>query len=154
MITRQDLYSDLFKLKNAGVDITEPIKVMESVKGIPDKVVEFLRDHSPQFQFYKDIQKNQKALMKNILNYESLDRVGRIKVCSSLITRSMISIEYKNLDESLLEDLKVSKLAKALESSLSIGDDTMLNEVLSEHRNAVLVYCKSRNSERNDNSGS
>lgn len=141
MITRQDLYRDLFKLKNAGEDITEQLKVMESQRGIPSQVVEFLQDKSPQFKFYRDIQKNQRALMKSILNYESLDRLSKIKVCSSLITRSIIAIEYKNLDESLLSDLKVEKLAKALEGSLLTRDDSLLNEVLKEHKNAMSLFC-------------
>ena len=73
MITRQDLYKDLFKLKNSGVDVSYQLKIMESKSGIPKEVVEFLQDKSPQFQFYRDLKKNQRALMKNILNYENLD---------------------------------------------------------------------------------
>lgn len=140
MITRQDLYKDLFKLKNSGVDVSHPLKIMESKSGIPKEVVEFLQDKSPQFQFYRDLKKNQRALMKNILNYENLDIPSKIKVCSSLVTRAMISIEYKNLDESLLRDLQVDKASYAVYKSLSAKDYSKLDEVLSSHKSAMLLF--------------
>lgn len=142
MITRQDIYRDLFKLKNAGEDITESLRVMESHPGIPKEVVEFLQDRSPQFQFYRDIKKNQKALMKNILHYESLDNRSKIKLCSSLVTRAMIAIEYKNLDESLLEDLQLSKVTKALDQAVSKYDYSKLDEVLRSHKSAMQLFLK------------
>lgn len=142
MITRQDIYRDLFKLKNAGEDITESLRVMESRPGIPKEVVEFLQDRSPQFQFYRDIKKNQKALMKNILHYESLDNRSKIKLCSSLVTRAMIAIEYKNLDESLLEDLQLSKVTKALDQAVSRYDYSKLDEVLRSHKSAMQLFLK------------
>lgn len=142
MITRQDVYRDLFKLKNAGEDISSPLKVMESCKGVPQEVVEFLQDRSPQFQFYHDLHKNQKALMKNILKYESFDTNGKIKLCSSLLTRAMIAVEYKNLDESLLEDLQLSKISRALDKALSNKDPSKLDEVLEGHRNAIRLFLR------------
>lgn len=142
MISRQDVFRDLFKLKKAGEDISEQLKIMESVRGVPREVVEFLQDRSPQFQFYRDIKKNQRALMKNVLGFESLTPVGKVKTCSSLITRAMISVEYKNLDESLLEDLRVSHLAKALEVYFTSGDISEVNEALTEHKNAMLLFVR------------
>lgn len=140
MITRQTLYSDLFKLKKSGVDISEQLSVMEKTPGVPKEVVEFLQDKSPQFQFYRDLKKNQRALMKNILNYENLNIPSKIKVCSSLVTRAMISVEYKNLDESLLRDLQVDKASYAVYKSLSAKDYSKLDEVLSSHKSAMLLF--------------
>lgn len=142
MITRQDLYRDLFKLKKAGIDVSHPLKIMESYEGVPREVVEFLQDKSPQFQFYRDVHKNQKALMKNILHYESFDHKGKIKLCSSLITRAVIAVEYKNLDESLLEDLQLSKISRAIDKALSDKDYSKLDEVLESHRNAIKLFLK------------
>lgn len=142
MITRQDVYRDLFKLKNTGVDITSPLKVMESCRGVPKEVVEFLQDKSPQFQFYRDLHKNQRTLMKSILKYESFDTNGKIKLCSSLLTRAMISVEYKNLDESLLEDLQLSKISRAIDKALSDKDPSKLDEVLESHRSAIKLFLK------------
>lgn len=149
MITRQSCFSALFRLKNAGVDVTRQLKIMESRSGIPQEVVEFLQENSPQFQFYRSIQKHQRALMKNILHYESLDTVGKIKVCSSLITRATIAVEYHNLDESLLEDLRLDKLAKALNKALSDKDYSYLDEVLQGHKNAMLLFYKGKVKEEN-----
>lgn len=151
MITRQDLYNDLFKLKKAGVDISEPIKVMESYEGLPKSVIEFIKNNSPQFQFYEDLCKNLRTLVKNILNYESFDTYGKVKLCSSLITRAVISIEHNSLNEHLLSDLKLDKIAKSIELALSGQSKSMLDEVLSEHKNAILVYCKSKGVNLNDN---
>lgn len=144
MITRQSVFSALFKLKSSGIDVTRQLKIMESKSGIPQEVIEFLQENSPQFQFYRSIQKHQRALMKNVLNYESLDVNGKIKVCSSLITRAMISVEYQNLDESLLEDLRLDKLSRALHKALSDKDYSYLDEVLQGHKNAMLLFYKGK----------
>lgn len=146
MITRQSLYSALFTLKKSGVDISNQLKIMESKSGIPPEVVDFLQDKSPQFQFYRDIKKNQRALMKNILHYESLDINSKIKLCSSLITRAMISVEYKNLDESLLKELQLEKLSRALDKAFSDRDYSKLDEVLEGHKNAMTLFLRKEES--------
>ena len=145
MITRQSCFSALFKLKSAGVDVTTPLKLMKDSSGVPEGVIEFLRDQSPQFQFYRSIQKHQRALMKNILHYDELDNKGKVKVASSLITRAMISVEYNNLDESLLDELSLGKLAHALDRALSDRDYSKLDEVLEGHRVAMKLFYKGVN---------
>lgn len=149
MITRQSVFQALFRLKDAGVNISKPLLTMQKSSGIPREVVEFLQDKSPQFQFYRSIQKNQRALMKNVLNYESLDTNGKIKVCSSLITRAMIAVEYHNLDESLVEDLRLDKLSRALHKALSDKDYSCLDEVLQGHKDAMLLFYKGQVKEEN-----
>ena len=152
MITRQSCFDSLFKLKNAGIDVSHEIELMQSQEGIPEEVVKFLRDQSPQFQFYRSIQKHQRALMKNILHYDKLDNKGKIKVCSSLITRAMISVEYGNLDESLLDDLGLDKLSNALNEALTNLDYTKLNEVLESHRRSMKLFYKGVDSKDDQNS--
>lgn len=147
MINRQTVFRALFKLKDAGIDVTAPLKSMELNQGIPQEVIGFLQDQSPQFQFYRSIQQHQRALMKNILHYEELDVNSKIKVCSSLITRAVISVEYHNLDESLLEDLRLDKLSKALNKALSDKDYSYLDEVLQGHKNAMMLFYKGKVSE-------
>ena len=142
MITRQSVYSALFKLKSTGVDVSRMLNVMKDNSGIPEEVVRFLQDNSPQFQFYRGIQKHQRALMKNILHYEDLDFKGKVKVCSSLITRAMIAVEYNNLDESLLDDLRLDKVAGAINKALVGKDSSFLDEVLEGHKNAMLLFYK------------
>lgn len=144
MITRQDIFKDLFKLKESGVDISSALKLLESQRGIPREVVEFLKDKSPQFQFYEDIHSHQKALMKNVLNYEKLNYYGKVKVGSSLLTRMMIAIEYKNLSECLLRDLKIEMLSSALDAAISRGNVSPLEEVLEMHKNAMILFCKDK----------
>lgn len=144
MITRQTVFSALFKLKDAGTDVSSQLESMKNNSGIPEDVIEFLRDQSPQFQFYRSIQQHQRALMKNILHFDELDTNNKIKVCSSLITRAMIAVEYHNLDESLLEDLRLDKLSKALYKALSDKDYSYLDEVLQGHKNAMLLFYKGK----------
>ena len=88
--------------------------------------------------------------MKNILRYETLDTRSKIKVCSSLITRAMISIEYKNLDESLLDELGLDRISYALNKVLSDKDYSYLDEVLQGHKNAMMLFYKCRVSEESD----
>lgn len=142
MINRQSIYNALFKLKESGVDISSQLNLMKDNSGIPKEVVEFLQDKSPQFQFYRSIHQNQRALMKNILRYETLDTRSKIKVCSSLITRAMISIEYKNLDESLLDELGLDRISYALNKALSDRDYSKLDEVLKVHKSAIELFYK------------
>lgn len=142
MITRQSIYNALFKIKNSGVDVSDQLKIMETCSGIPKEILEFLQDKSPQFQFYRSIHQNQRALMKNILRYETLDTRSKIKVCSSLITRAMISIEYKNLDESLLDELGLDRISYALNKALSDRDYSKLDEVLKVHKKAIELFYK------------
>lgn len=140
MLTRQDVFSALFKLKNTGVDVTEQLNLMTQENGIPKEVILFLRDNSPQFMFYRDIQQHQRALMKNILNYEELDTIAKIKVCSSIITRAMISVEYKNLDESLLDELELYKVSNALNMAFRDRDYSLLDVVLKDYKESMLLF--------------
>ena len=142
MITRQSVFQALFKLKETGKDVSEYLDMMSKQNGIPKEVILFLRDNAPQFQFYRDIQKNQRALLKNILNYEELDTIGKIKVCSSLITRAMISVEYKNLDKSLLDELELHKLSNALNMAFSERDYSQLDTVLQDYKNSIKLFVK------------
>ena len=145
MITRQSCFSAIFRLKSAGVDVTAPLKLMQESSDIPEGVIEFLRDQSPQFQFYRSIQKHQRALMKNILHYDELDNKDKIKVASSLITRAVISVEYNNLDESLLDELGLDKIAHALDKALSDRDYSKLDEVFKMHQDAMKLFYKGVN---------
>lgn len=142
MITRQTVISALVKLKDAGIDVSEQFESLKNNPGISKDLVEFLRVHSPQFMFYKDLQKHQKALIKNILDYESFDTIGKIKLCSSLITRAMISVEYKNFDKSLLEDLELNRLSEALHKALNDKDYSRLDKVLEEQKQSIKLFVK------------
>lgn len=144
MISRQDVFNDLFKLKKSGVDVSRQLSIMSTHPGIPNEVVKFLIDNSPQFQFYNDLKKNQKVLLKNILSYEDKDYFQKIKICSSLITRMMISIEYKNINPDLLDDLRISDLTKALDRALSYRDFSQIDKVLESHKNSIKLFVKSK----------
>lgn len=142
MITRQSCYEALFRLKDSGVDITSYLELLKESQGVPREVVKFLQEESPQFKFYKDLQKNQRALVKNILNYESLDNIARVKVCSSLITRAMISVEYKNISPVLLEELELDKISNAITKALGNRDYAKLDEVLRGQRETLKLFVK------------
>lgn len=140
MINRQSCYSALFKLKNAGIDITPQLKMMESNRGVPRGVIEFLRNNSPQFQFYRHLQVHQKTLAKNLLDYEELDNLEKIIVGSSFVTRAMIAVKYNNLDESLLEDLNVAQVSHAVDLAVSSQDCSELNDVLKKHSDNLKLF--------------
>lgn len=150
MITRQSCYSALFKLKDAGISVDEQLKVMQSSQGIPPEVIEFLRENSPQFQFYRILHKYQRNLTKNLRNWESLDKVGKIKVCSSLITRAMIAIEKDNLDKSLLEDLELHKVSEAISEALICGRYDKVDAVLKSHCDSLNLFYKTNKEVVND----
>lgn len=147
MITRQSCYEALFTLRNAGVEVGPQLEVMKTNQGIPKEIVEFLRDNSPQFQYYRYLQKHQRALMKNILDYESFDEVGKIKLCSSLITRVMIAIEYKEFDKSLMYDVGLEELSNALYKAINHQDFSKLDIALSRQRDSMRLFVNKKESE-------
>lgn len=142
MIDRQAVYNALFKLKSSGVNVDEQIKLMIDNPGVPRGIIEFLRDNSPQFQFYRYIQKRQKALAENLLDYKELSDNDKLIVCSSFITRALIAVKYKELDESLLDDLNVSEVSDALNFALSANNYSKVNEVLKKHSESLRLFYK------------
>ena len=142
MIDRQSCYSALFTLKNAGIDISDQLMIMQKTRGVPRGVLEFLRENSPQFQFYRYIQKHQKALAESLLDYELLSDTEKLITCSSFVTRAMIAVKYKNLDESLLEDLNISEVSEALHEALLTRNMTKVNDVLKKHSESLRVFYK------------
>lgn len=147
MINRQDCYNALFKLKGAGVDISAQLKIMQESTGVPQGVLEFLRENSPQFQFYRYVQKHQKALAESLLDYKSLDNLSKLITCSSFVTRVMIAVKYKNLDESLVDELNVNEVADAVSYALNSDDFTKVNEVLEKHSNSLRLFYQSNKQE-------
>ena len=113
---------------------------MQESKGVPRGVIEFLRENSPQFQFYRYIQKYQKALAQDILDYETKDEISRLITCSSFVTRAVIAVKYKNLDESLLDDLNVSEVSEAVHHALTAKDFTKINDVLKKHSSNLKLF--------------
>jgi hypothetical protein len=144
MITRQSCYLALYKLKNAGINIDSQIELMTKSPGVPREVILFLRENSPQFQYYRYLQKHQKALVKNILNYDTFDNIGKVKVCSSLITRAMIAIEYKDFDQSLMYELDLEGLSEALSKAFNDQDYSKLNESLEKQRESMKLFLKEK----------
>ena len=110
--------------------------------GIPRGVIEFLRENSPQFQFYRYIQKRQKALAESILDYTELSNLDKLIACSSFVTRALIAVKYKELDASLLDDLNITEVAEAVSSAVSLNNYTKVNEVLKKHSDSLRLFYK------------
>ena len=144
VITRQSVYEALYTLKETGVSIDKYINLLSKENGIPNEVLIFLRDNSPQFQFFRYIQQHQKALMKSILDYKELDNHGKIKVLSSIITRVMIAIEYNNLSESLIDALELSEVSKAINQAIEYNDYSLADKVLEKLNTSMKLFVKKR----------
>lgn len=146
MITRQDCYTALFKLKDTGIDISHQLIIMQQTKGVPMEVISFLRNNSPQFQFYGYIQKRQKGLSKSLLNYEDLSPEDKLITASSFITRVYLAIKYQELCKSLVDDLNVSKVITALEKAIVLEDYRELDNVMKMHGDSLRLFYKSKTS--------
>ena len=145
MINRQNIYNALFTLKDAGVDISDQLKIMQEVKGVPYEVLAFLRNNSPQFQFYGYIQKHQKGLSKSLLNYDELINEDKIVAASSFVTRVYLAVKYQELSKNLIDDLNVAKLSKALSKAIATSDFTDLDTVMKMHGDSLRLFYKSKN---------
>lgn len=150
MIDRQSCYKALFKLKNSGVDISSQLKIMELSRGVPREVVLFLRDNSPQFQFYRYIQKHQKTLAKSLLDFDELSNEDKIIVGSSFVTRVFIAIKYKEFSQSLLDDLDVYSVSKAVTKAIESSDYSQLDKTLSFHQKSLRLFYETQRKEEDD----
>lgn len=145
MITRQSIYDALFTLKNTGVNVDYYLSLLTNNSDIPKEIIIFLRENSPQFQFFRYIQQHQKALMKSILDYETLSNYGKIKVLSSFITRVMIAVEYNNISEELVDLLELNELSDAINEALGNQDYSKVNEVLGKLNKSMKLFVKNKN---------
>lgn len=140
MTTRQLAFSALFKLKKSGVRVDEQLAQLADNSGVPESVVKFLKENSPQYQFYSYLQKRQKSLLQNLVKYESLGPVEKVKVGSSMITRAMIAVEYKEINPTLIEELRLDRVANALSEVLQGGDDKVLDTAMLSHLEFVKEF--------------
>lgn len=140
MVNRQTVFNALFKLKETGVDVSKQLDSMANSKDIPRDVIEFLRDNSPQFQFYRHLQKHQHKLAESILDYDQLTDHEKMIACSSFITRALIAVKYGNLDKTLLEDLNIEEISEALNHAIVNQNMSKVNNVLEKHRNSLKIF--------------
>ena len=140
VVNRQTVFNALFKLKDAGIDVSSQLNSMANSRDIPRSVIEFLRDNSPQFQFYRHIQKHQHKLAESILDYKDLSDYDKLIACSSFITRALIAVKYGNLNKSLLEDLNIEEISGALNDAISNQDYSKINQVLDKHCNSLKAF--------------
>lgn len=113
---------------------------MAESRGVPRGVIVFLRDSSPHFQFYRYIQKHQKALASSILDYKTLSDEEKLITCSSFVTRALIAVKYKNLDGSLLDDLNISEVSEAVNLAISQRDFSQVDHVLEKHCESLRLF--------------
>lgn len=150
MINRVSCYDALFRLKQAGVDVENALNAMKESAGVPREVIVFLRDNSPQFQFYRYIQKHQKALAENILDYRKLSNQDKLITCCSFLTRVLLAVKYKNLGEGLIDDLNISEFSDAINTAISEMDYSKVDAVLSKHHDSLEVFYINRPKEVTD----
>ena len=149
MVNRQTVFNALFKLKDAGVDVSSQLNSMANSRDIPRSVIEFLRDNSPQFQFYRHIQKHQHKLAESILDYKDLSDYDKLIACSSFITRALLAVKYNNLSETLLEDLNIEEVSEALDLAINRKDYSKVNQVLNKHCESLKVFYLNNKNEKN-----
>ena len=143
MIDRDTCFSALFKLKNAGIDVSDALFVMANEGGVPRRVIEFLRENSPHFQFYRHLQKHQKALAHSLLDYQELSPNKRIITASSFITRVYLAVEYNEIDSSLLEDINVQEIVTGLARAIR-GDFSLLDREMLKHGESLKLFYQSK----------
>ena len=140
MINRVSCYDALFRLKQAGINVDDALEAMKNSSGVPREVIVFLRDNSPQFQFYRYIQKYQKALAENILDYKKLSDQDKLITCCSFLTRVLLAVKYKNLGEGLVDDLNINEISDAINTAITEFDYSKVDKVLSKHHDSLEVF--------------
>lgn len=147
MITRHECYKQLFKLKEQGDEnAVKYIDLLAKSDSVPKEIIKYLTEEDiPQFKFFKYLYDRQRTLLKNIMDYDKLDLFDQVKICSSIITRAMIAIQYKEIDGELLDQLSLDKLSEALYYTFNSHDFTTIEPILKEYRDSVKLFYERRN---------
>ena len=99
LTSRHDCLCILNELEKQGIDITEDIKLAVANK-VPKSVVSVLRERKdPVVQFYLTLNNKAHKIIKEILTCDGKPINNYIKIATSIITQSAITLEHCFVDD-------------------------------------------------------
>lgn len=144
LVNKHDCYTVLNSLKANGADITEDLHSVISDNIVPKSVItELVRTRSNDvINFYLNLNNKAHKVIKEILTCEGKPISNYVKIATSLITQSIITIEHLysediNGQNNFIDCVGLVDLANGLSDYFSTGDETNLVKAVINNRNDV-----------------
>jgi hypothetical protein len=144
LVNKHDCYTVLNSLKASGADITEDLHSVISDNIVPKSVItELVRTRSNDvINFYLNLNNKAHKVIKEILTCEGKPISNYVKIATSLITQSIITIEHLysediNGQNNFIDCVGLVDLANGLSDYFSTGDETNLVKAVINNRNDV-----------------
>lgn len=139
LINRHDCYNILFELQSQGQDVQSDIKEFIHNKNyIPKCVIAYLKENNyVVIEFYNRLNNKAHKIIKEVLSCDNKPVSTYIKIATSIITQATITLEHMDKDDielqnTLIENLHLSKLSSALNLYFSTGNFTNLVNTIKE----------------------
>ena len=143
LINTHDCFQILYQLRNDGVDISDAVKEVVEYEKTPKIVVEeLIKQNDPVVMFYINLNKKAHKIIKEILTCEGKSIATYVKIATSLITQSIITIEHIFQEDTqgqnnFIDCIGLSRLSDALSVYFKTGDCQLLIEAIHSNREDV-----------------
>ena len=144
LASKHECFNILRELETQGTDISEDIKIVMQNK-IPKSVVEVLKTkNNPVITFYTTLNNKAHKIIKEILTCDGKPINNYIKIATSIITQSAITLEHCFEDDvdgqnSFIYNMGLENLSKGLYEYFSTGDYTLLVKSVLANKEDVKV---------------
>jgi hypothetical protein len=143
LINKHDCFNILFEIQSKGNDVHNEITELMNNNVIPKCVINELKEqHYPTIEFYLNLNNKAHKIIKEVLCCENKPVSNYIKMATSIITQATITLEHMNPDDivaqnTLIENLHLRELSKALNTYFTYGDYTSLVNTIKETRTDI-----------------
>lgn len=140
LINKHDCYNILFEMQSQGKDVKTELNELMYDNKVPKCVVNYLREQNyPTIEFYLKLNNKAHKIIKEVLCCENKPVSNYIKMATSIITQATITLEHMNPEDieaqnTLIENLHLKELSKALNTYFTYGDYTPLVKTIKETR--------------------
>lgn len=141
LIDKHDCYNILFEMQSQGIDVHEDLtSLMNNSNIVPKSVINYLKEHQdPTVYFYLNLNHKAHKIIKEVLCCENKPVSNYIKMATSIITQATITLEHMNpkdidAQNTLIENLHLKELSKALTTYFTYGNYEPLVETIKETR--------------------
>lgn len=146
LINTHDCYSILFKLQDDGIEIKESLNSLMTTGETPKLVIDYLLEHNNiVVEFYKRLNNKAHKIIKELLECDGKSISTYIKIATSLITQSIITIEHESsfIDDvdsqnNFIECIGLSELSQGLHNYFSYNDASVLVNAVNRNKKDLI----------------
>lgn len=143
IINKHDCFNILFDLKSKGIDTHKELDIlMHSEENfiVPKIIMDILKEQqNPIICFYTRLNNKAHKLIKEILTCDNKPIANYIKIATSLITQSTITLEHdftNNIEEqnNFIKLMGLKELSLGLSEYFTNGDYTLLVQAVKQNQ--------------------